>query len=63
MATSSQGWTDMECVQQPKVDLLVQCLECDNTFRESEEMWLHVCPHCSNPDPRMTEYVQENDNA
>ena len=53
----------MECVQQPKVDLLVHCLDCDNNFRESEEMWLHVCPHCGNPDPRMTEYVQENDNA
>ena len=59
-------------------DLLVHCLECDNTYRESEELFIvnndhwdeliAVCPHCNNSDPykfwgiRWTVYVEEQDN-
>lgn len=53
-------------------DLLVHCLECDNTYRESEELFvvsndhwdgvIAVCPHCNNPDPHKTVYVEEQDN-
>ena len=43
-------------------DLLVHCLECDNTYRESEELSIAVCPHCNNPDPHKTVYVEEQDN-
>ena len=41
-------------------DLLVHCLECDNTYRESEELSIAVRPHCNNPDPHRTVYVEEN---
>ena len=44
-------------------DLLVHCLECDNTYRESEELSIAVCPHCNNADPHKTVYVEEDNNA
>ena len=40
-------------------DLLVHCLECDNTYRESEELSIAVCPHCNYPDPHKTVYVED----
>jgi len=40
-------------------DLLVHCLECDNTYRESEELSIAVCPHCNNPDPHKTVYIED----
>ena len=44
-------------------DLLVHCLECDNTYRESEEKFIGWCPHCDNDDAHKTVYVEEDNNA
>jgi len=55
-----------------QTDPLVHCLCCDKTYRESEELFIvnndHwdelivVCPHCNNPDPHKTVYVEETNN-
>lgn len=45
-----------------QTDLLVHCLCCDNTYRESEEAHIGHCPHCDNKDQLKTVYVGEQDN-
>lgn len=43
-------------------DLLVQCLKCFNTYHESEEVFIGVCPHCQNNDRMQTVYLPEVEN-
>lgn len=48
-------------------DLLVHCLDCDNTYRENEEILIgcnneEMCPYCLNQDTQRTVYVEETDN-
>jgi Zn finger protein HypA/HybF involved in hydrogenase expression len=45
-----------------QTDLLVHCLCCDNTYRESEEKFIGWCPHCDNDDAHKTVYVEETNN-
>lgn len=40
-------------------DPKVHCLECDNVYQESEELFLYTCPHCQNDNPYQTVYIEE----
>lgn len=43
----------------PNPDPKVHCLVCDNVYQESEELFLHTCPHCQNDNPYQTVYIEE----
>ena len=43
----------------PNPDPKVHCLECDNVYRESEELFIGWCPHCDNDDAHKTVYIEE----